>query len=141
MSDVTAESIQKIMEGLRPDAPERLEELAACYDAEVRFKDPLQTLHGRAEFIEMNRRLLRRSRKLRFEVSHALQSGELIFLDWTLDLAPKLGPSMTFAGATRMRLQSGLVIDHRDYWDLAGGVIGAVPGLRSLYRAALSAIA
>lgn len=125
------------------DAQDRdcVEQLRPLYAPTVRFQDPLQTLLGVEEFLAMNRRLLSRSRELRFVLEARAFEGSRGFLTWKMILVPKLGPRVVVAGVTHVLLRDGLVLEHRDYWDLAELFASAIPGGRTALRWALKPLA
>lgn len=134
----TNETLGQIEEALRrfevePDAA--LARLSDLYDDGVVFQDPLQRLEGRDAFMEMNRRIARRARRMAFELEDAVAVDDRIFLTWRMVYAPKVGPTMRFDGATHLRLSDGRVVHHRDYWDLIGDVTAAIPGVGRAWRA------
>ena len=105
------------------------------YHPDVRFRDPIQALEGRAAFIEMSERLVKRCRELRAHVNDAAQTGNVIMLQWTMEM--KLGPTplTRIEGCTKLTLDDqGRVVAHRDYFDLWGDSLGSTPGIGKLYR-------
>jgi len=112
--------------------------LAPYYAEDVVFTDPIQTVRGRGPFLAMNSRLIRRARRIRFEARAVAQQGDEVFITWTMTMEPRLpAPTLTIEGVTHATLRDGLVWRHTDYWDLAGSVMGGVPLVGSLYRAAV----
>lgn len=107
--------------------------LATLYDSDVVFRDPLQTLRGRDAFVAMNRRILRRARRLSFDVASAVGADGSIFLAWTMLYQPRLGPTVVFEGATHARTRAGLIVEQRDYWDLLSSFAHSVPIVRGVY--------
>jgi ketosteroid isomerase-like protein len=126
---------REVLELIGVDNEAALAAIRELYHADVFFQDPIQTLHGRDAFVDMNRRLIARSRELAFQVHEVVEADDQLFIVWTMRLAPKAGPAMTFEGTTHARLAGGLIIHHRDYWDLLGGVMEAIPLVGSAYRA------
>jgi len=107
--------------------------LEALYTDDMVFTDPLQTVHGRAAFTAMNRRLLGRARRITVEVGDAVGSGDNVFLSWKMVFVPKIGPTLSIDGATHAKLRGALIERHRDYWDLASTVAESLPVVRSIY--------
>jgi limonene-1,2-epoxide hydrolase len=83
----------------------------------------------------MNRRIVTRARHIAFDVQEAEGAGGSLFLTWTMEYRAKVGPMLVFEGVTHFRIRGGLIVEHRDYWDLLSSVVATVPGLRSLYAA------
>ena len=105
------------------------------YHPQVRFRDPIQSLEGREAFIEMTKRLLSRCRELRARVNDGAQTDRVIILQWTMEM--KIGPTplTSIEGCTKLKLdERGLVVEHRDYFDLWGDSLGSTPGIGRLYR-------
>ncbi len=130
------EATKRALELLGDDFDAAVGLLAGAYATDVVFRDPLQTLTGREAFLEMNRRLYARARRLRFELIDAAYAHGQGFLTWQVDFLPRVGiRHIRFEGATQLKLRSGRVAYHRDYWDLAGAAAEIVPGVGGIYRA------
>jgi limonene-1,2-epoxide hydrolase len=105
------------------------------YHPDVRFRDAIQEVNGRDAFLDMTRRFLQRSKDLDVQVRDAAQAGNVIFMEWTMRLRMGVGPLSTFAGTSKLVLDGqGKVIEHRDYFDLWGDTLGALPGVGKVYR-------
>ncbi len=117
------------------DPEAQIEKIAPLYDENVRFTDPIQTLDGRQAFIDMNRRLVARSRELRFDVFDRAVEGDNIFFAWRMVFAMKVGPRLEIDGTSHLRVKDGRIVFHRDYWDLAGSVADSIPLAAPFYRA------
>lgn len=111
------------------------------YAEDMRFIDPIQTLEGREAFLEMNEAMMRSARLLRFEMIDGAAGQDSFYLTWAFDFQPRMGPRMRFAGVTHARLEAGRVVEHRDYWDLAGGIMSAFPLANLIYRKVVSRFA
>ena len=131
MSDILARRVVELLESFGPDI---LPELEPLYHPDVIFTDPLQTLTGRDAFMAMNRKLIARARVCRFDVETWAVRGNDVFLAWLMTYAPRRGPELGFEGTSLLTVRDGLVVLHRDYWDLAGNLLDAVPGVGPLYR-------
>lgn len=107
------------------------------YAEDMVFRDPIQEVHGRDGFVEVTRRLVQRMRGLEVRVHEGVGSGEALFVAWTMTGAMPLTPRVTVDGVSRLRVQGGRIVHHRDYFDLAGSAFDALPGVRGLYRAAV----
>lgn len=104
---------------LVPGSPAVCDELRELYDDAVVFRDPIQEVHGLAEFLAVNRRLLARLRSLEWQVHAAIGDDTYAVLEWTMRGTPKKGPALAVDGVTRVRARAGRIVDHRDYWDLS----------------------
>jgi hypothetical protein len=82
----------------------------------------------------MNRNLVRRLKEMRFD-DLALVGGEPHFMiSWTATIQPKIGPSVIAPGVSELKTQGGLVVYHRDYWDVLSAFSGSIPIVGPIYR-------
>jgi limonene-1,2-epoxide hydrolase len=132
---LTAERIRAIF-STQPFDEAAVDRVAPYYAEDVVFTDPIQTLRGRDAFVAMNKRLIRRVKEIRFDI-HALSAdADNVFLVWTMHVAPKAGARvMHIDGVTHCTVRDGRIVTHRDYWDLVGSIVGAIPVAGSVYRA------
>ena len=130
---VLADALRDVYLAFERDGDAAITRLAELYDDDVVFRDPLQTLRGRAAFVAMNRRILARARRCSFEVSSVVAAKGSVFLAWTMIYEPHRGPTIVFEGATHARTYGGRVIEQRDYWDLLSSVAASLPVVRDLY--------
>lgn len=132
---LTVEKARELFDSMEvSDAPD-FSIMEQYYREDVRFQDPIQKLEGRDEMIEMTRRLVERCEELRAKVHHAVGSDEVIFLQWTMEM--KLGPTplTPIEGTTKLVLDAdGKVAEHRDYFDLWGDSLRAMPLVGDAYR-------
>lgn len=96
-----------------------LREADELYADDVRFRDPMQAVTGRAAFREVNVGLAKNARSIRFVVHDVTGDDARFYLSWTMTMKPKLGPELALEGVSRMIGRDGRVIEHVDYWDLA----------------------
>jgi limonene-1,2-epoxide hydrolase len=109
--------------------------IRSYYDPNVRFRDAIQEIHGRDELIEMMSRFLKRCRDLDVRVNDSAQSGNVMFLQWTMTMRFGRAPRSSIEGATKLTLNAaGQVIEHRDYFDLWGDTLDSLPTVGRLYR-------
>jgi limonene-1,2-epoxide hydrolase len=106
------------------------------YHPDVRFQDAIQVVQGKDALIEMMLRFPKRVAELSCTVHEAAQNNDVIFVEWTMDMrARKRLPVMTNHGTSKLRLdENGLVIEHRDYFDLWGDMLDAFPRVSKVYR-------
>jgi ketosteroid isomerase-like protein len=128
-----AEALRDVYLSFEREGDAAIARLAKLYDEDVVFRDPLQTLRGRAAFVAMNRRILARARRCSFEVANVAAAKGSIFLAWTMLYEPRRGPTIVFEGATHARTRGGLIVEQRDYWDLLSSVAQSLPVVRDVY--------
>ncbi len=136
-----AVTIRELLENLRPEDPNSVENLRAVYADDVSFEDPIQKVTGIDAFIALNHRLLGRAKELVFEVESATGNSEEIFLAWTMRCVPKFGPTIHVDGVTHIHARDGKVVRHRDYWDLGELFASAIPGGHQALRFLLKPMA
>lgn len=108
------------------------------YHPQVHFKDAIQELHGKEAVIEMLQRFPQRCDDLRCEVNMAIQHENVLVIEWFMTMRVSPLPEMTNHGVTKLTLdEHGMVIDHRDFFDLWGDMIDAFPRAARLYRRAV----
>ena len=105
------------------------------YDENIFFKDTVQEIHGKKEFEAMTKRLTDRSKDLKMKVSHALEDGNLIVLEWEMTLSFKKYPNSSIFGLSRVTLnENRMIIEQRDYYDLWGDIFDNIPKFNKHYR-------
>ncbi len=108
------------------------------YHPQVHFKDAIQELDGKEAVIEMLQRFPQRCDDLRCTVEMAIQQDNVIVIEWLMTMRVAPLPEMTNHGVTKLTLdENGMVIRHRDFFDLWGDMIDAFPRAARLYRRAV----
>jgi hypothetical protein len=113
---------------LVPGNPEALSHLRTLYAPDIVFQDPIQIVRGIDAFMEMNEKLMSKLRSLEWTIVAVSGDDTTGIIEWSMHAKSKLGPSLTVDGVTRAHFHEGLVVDHRDYWDLSEMIASAVPG-------------
>ena len=105
------------------------------YHQNVRFRDSIQVIEGRNKFIEMCDRLARRCSEIYMTVHDIAQNGNIIFLQWTMTTRFRKAPLTPMHGVTKLtRDHQGLIVEHRDHFDLWGDTFDAIPVIGKMYR-------
>ena len=95
----------------------------------------IQRIEGKAEFVAMCRRLMKRCEKLQMDIHAVARNGNYIFMNWTMTMVFRKFPSTPMYGSTRLTLhEDGRIIEQRDYYDLWGDIFNGVPYFRKPYR-------
>jgi steroid Delta-isomerase len=118
-------------------APADLDALARVYAADARFKDPFNDVRGVPEVQRIFAHMFRALDEPRFVVHDIVVQGDQCFLTWELRFRFKRfdRTPQTVRGATHLRLDaSGLVTEHRDYWDAAEELYEKLPLVGGLMR-------
>lgn len=114
--------------------------LTELYDDAVHFEDPLQSFDGLPAFMRMMERFVELSRSITFVVHDHAEAGEQLFLTWTMTFVPRYGPTLVVDGVSHLRHRGGRVTSHRDYWDVVGSALDALPVAGGIYRQALKRV-
>lgn len=128
------EAVVRAFEVLGVDRQAGIARLAALYHERVRFRDPLTTLEGRERLIAAMRRHHGGMRSLRTEVLASSVTERDLFVAWRFAVELRLGPTLTFDGVSRFRLEGGQIVEQRDYFDLLGSLMDSAPLVAPLYR-------
>lgn len=112
-----------------------VQKLEPLYDDRVHFRDPMQEARGLPAFLDLNRRLGKGAKEVRFVVHDTSGDEALFYLHWTMTFVPKLGPSLDVEGVSRLTAERGRVTEHIDYWDLGELFFSAIPGGRKILHA------
>lgn len=124
--------IQALFNALGDGQPNNL---SGVYADDVEFIDPAHRVVGRAQLEASFDRLDRNVRSLRFDFDPAFGSDADLALPWTMHLELKR-PRRTIVlpGISHLRIEDGLVVFHRDHFDLGAMLYEHVPVLGSLVR-------
>lgn len=126
--EATLQRYARVFEEL---APERLDDLAALVDEDVRFVDPFNDLSGREAFLEVFRHMFRRLQQPAFAVSDVALGREAGYLRWSMTFRGKPGGRLwQIDGLSELRFaEDGRVVAHIDHWDSGAQFYGKLPGL------------
>ena len=106
------------------------------YHPDVHFRDAIQEVWGRDAVIEMLLRFPQRCQELRCTVHRVLEGDGVIYVEWTTETVIRERiPALVDEGCSRLLIdEDGLVVDHRDYFDLWGDMIDSFPVISRAYR-------
>jgi hypothetical protein len=111
-----------------------LRQVEQLYANDVSFRDPMQAAKGLEAFLEVNRRMGKGAKAVRFRVADTLGDDELFYLHWTMTFEPRFGPKLSLEGVSRIRAKDRRIFEHHDYWDLGELFLSAIPGGQRLLR-------
>ena len=105
------------------------------YHEDIRFRDSVQELHGKDDFVAMTERLAQRSKDLKMNIVNAVAQDNVYFLEWEMTIKFKKNPSSVLYGASRNRVnEEGKITEQRDYYDLWGDIFDNIPRFGKAYR-------
>ncbi len=104
------------------------------YHDDIIFEDIIQRVDGKAEFMEMCKRLSNRCEKIDMDILSIVMDGKQVFFEWKMVMSFKKWPSNALYGCTRLTLvDDNRIIFQRDYFDLWGTILNGIPLLRKAY--------
>jgi limonene-1,2-epoxide hydrolase len=104
------------------------------YHDDIIFEDIIQRIEGKAEFMEMCKRLSNRCEKIDMDILSIVMHAKQIFFEWKMVMSFKKWPSNALYGCTRLTLaDDNRIISQRDYFDLWGTIMNGIPLLRKAY--------
>ena len=104
------------------------------YHEEITFQDPIQTVHGKPDFMAMCRRLTDRCEELSMDITAIAANEHEIFMQWTMTMVFGKTPSTPIYGCTKLTIgPDGRITHQRDYYDLWGDIFHNVPFMKTAY--------
>lgn len=131
-TEQTVRRVEALFAELGPTHPTKL---GGVYDDQVVFIDPLHRIDGRAALETYMDRMSRGLRWARFEFGTITISGEHATIEWVMRFAMKALPGEhALEGVTLLDVRDGLVVRHRDYFDVGAMLYEKVPALGWVIR-------
>ncbi|QSX40283.1 nuclear transport factor 2 family protein [Shewanella cyperi] len=129
----------RVIELYRTLDKDKLHLLAEVYADGILFEDPAHRIQGRMALERYFSALYKELDSIHFEIESATMADQYAWLSWTMILShPRLasGKSVTVSGASRLNFdEHGMVLHHRDYFDLGALLYEHLPLLGPVVRA------
>ena len=128
---------QEVVETFENLALSNIQSLRQIYTDDVCFEDPAHAIQGLDTLISYFESLYKNLEGCQFKFHKKMASSEDIFLSWTMLVKHKKirhGEVIRVEGASYLKIRSGKVFYHRDYFDLGAMVYENVPLLGVLIR-------
>lgn len=104
------------------------------YAEGVHFIDPTQEKQGLKAYLDAQEGLVKRCDDVMLKPAALAIEGDVAFVEWTLGLKIR-GIEFVYPGVSRLHFDAtGLIDDHRDYFDFVGPTFGPVPLLGPFVR-------
>jgi len=132
MNTVAAPRIENFLSFYNGLSSQNMQRLAEVYHPDVIFIDPVHEIHGRHSLNQYFEHAYARLKYSEFIGQDKMEQREQGFLSWKMRFAhPAIGNGklIEVAGCSVLRWQDGLIIYHRDYYDLDEMVYQHLPGL------------
>lgn len=118
--------------------PQSVAELPLFYAKGCRFKDPFNDVRGLDDLESVFRHMFNQLDAPRFIVRKRLVDGRHVLLTWDFEFRfHRWRPQVVqcIHGASLLTFDAtGLVAEHRDYWDAAEELYEKLPGIGALLR-------
>lgn len=111
---------------------QNMQKLQQLYHADVSFIDPVHELHGRDALTDYFNHAYARLQQCKFCSLQQMEQGDHGFLSWQMQFshsAISKNKTIIVQGCSVLRWQDGLIIYHRDYYDLSEMVFQHLPVL------------
>ena len=124
------ERLRQAFDDLNSGGLEALPPIAALYHEELEFEDPVQKFVGRDRFIDLLSRMHTGGADVSFVIGDVCEGEDLLFSSWSVHIPMKYTPDIRFDGVSHCRV----VVSHRDYWDVAGVLLGQLPFVKPIFK-------
>lgn len=113
---------QVMMDNLNQlESDQALEEMVfELYAPEATFEDPLQRVRGRKAIVAVYRDLVKIFPELSAAMKREVRTEHTHVAEWDMTFKSKLWPkAITISGTTWLEVDNkGMILAHKDYWDL-----------------------
>lgn len=128
MKDLT-----KLCEWYENLSEESLGRIGDFYDKGTFFKDPFNEVRSREKMERIFKEMFENLDNPHFVIIDTIHEGDQAFLTWDFIFTNK-GNTYTIHGSSHLKMNEfGLIIYHRDYWDVGEELLLKIPLIRNLY--------
>ena len=136
--DAPSDPTARIIAFFETLSPDKLAELSLVYTPDAAFKDPFNDVCGVAAIAGIFRHMYTALDRPRFVVTGTVTQGNQCFLTWDFEFYFRRFDTtrlQTVRGASHLQLtDTGLIAQHRDYWDAAEELYEKLPVVGNLMR-------
>ena len=136
--DAPSDSTARIIAFFETLSPDKLAELGLVYTPDAAFKDPFNDVCGVAAIAGIFSHMYTALDRPRFVVTGTVTQGNQCFLTWDFEFYFRRFDTtrlQTVRGASHLQLtDTGLIAQHRDYWDAAEELYEKLPVVGNLMR-------
>jgi len=126
--------LEQIIHWFETLTPDMLESIQTIYSEDAQFRDPFNQIAGISGITRVYQHMFDVLNHPGFEITNRIVQGRQAFVSWNFNFQIR-GRSFQIQGGTHFLLNTrGLIIDHRDYWDVAEELYEKIPLLGSLMR-------
>lgn len=132
MSNSLSLRVNRFLQFYNSLSSSNLSALALLYHPEVEFVDPIHKVLGLAALRRYFGHAYEGLLSCTFTAEHSVEQGEQAMLSWKMAFSHKAigsGKTISVDGCSLLRWQDGLIIYHRDYYDVNAMVYRHIPVL------------
>jgi hypothetical protein len=126
--------VKAFYERVNTDREAAMDELAALYDSDVHFVNPVVDQRGLAAFRVVWKKAFRMYRVFEFTNIVVTGADDVFALSYSMNIRFAIGPTFRTDMMTDCRGRDGKVFYCRDYFDPLGTLVGPAAPVRWLYR-------
>ncbi|MEA5017200.1 MAG: nuclear transport factor 2 family protein [Erysipelotrichaceae bacterium] len=105
------------------------------YHDDIIFKDSIQRIEGKDDFVAMCNRLTKRCKSLKMDIKNITKTDNIVMMEWKMTMSFRFFPNKPIYGSTRLTFDDdGMIIEQRDYYDLWGDIYDEIPIVKNIYR-------
>ncbi|ELR65714.1 Putative transcriptional regulator [Photobacterium marinum] len=137
MSEQSDSSINKFVDVYSKLSKHNLADLRAIYHQDIIFEDPAHRVVGWQNLDDYFNRLFKSVKECQFEIHETCFQQDTAYVQWTMTFShPRLsgGKAREVKGCSCLKYRDGLVIYHRDYFDLGEMLYEGIPLVGGLIR-------
>lgn len=109
-------------------------EIDRVYALDACFSDPFQKVEGREAIAAVYGRMFEKLQVPCFTIIDTVCEDKRAFVTWDFSFSLYGHARCIHGGSLLVLNEAGLIAEHRDYWDAAGGVYETLPLLGTLLR-------
>lgn len=116
---------------------ENLDALSQIYGEDITFVDPVHEIRGLGYLTNYFDHLYQNMNDCVFDVQERIQQGDKAAIYWTMSFSHKKiknGKRVFVEGHSQLKQQGGLVVYHRDYYDLGEMLYENLPVVGSVVK-------
>lgn len=130
----TKQQLDLLVDWYETLTPESARNIHRFYATDVRFKDPFNDVRGIAAIVSIYQHMFRTTTNSHFVVQDRLVDDDQAFITWAFRFGLK-GRPYEIIGSTHFKFNAdGLVVLHRDYWDVAEELLQKLPFVGGFIR-------
>ena len=109
-----------------------LQEMIVCLDENFYFSDPFKKINNKKEFYIYLTNFLKKKPKIKFKILSLMNKKNIFFIKWSCNYSGRF--EISFEGISEITVHNNLILEHKDYWDVASNIYAKLPFVGSIFR-------